>query len=238
MKSKNYDIKELIGYLDAQVGEDMIKSDSTPLIEIYKSLSNRSNQLILECGVRKGYSTTIFTHHSELTKGECYSVDIEDCSDVVSSDKWFFHQADDTNQKEILSQFSKIQTSGIDILYIDSLHTTDHVKKVLYIWFPYLNKNSLIFIDDIDSFNYSKGNSKDNVFNQINWEEMNKFTIDFARSNRSQVSLIQYYSKSGLAKIYKYSEKGSLPSNINSYRRFIGLIQLIKAVRKIKSLFN
>ena len=50
--------------------------------------------------------------------------------------------------------------------------------------------------------------------NNINWDEMNKFTIDFS-SNKNDVTLVQIYKKSGLAKLYKNSEKGSLPKRYN-----------------------
>mgnify|MGYP000506832177 CR=1 FL=1 len=59
------------------------------------SIINRGGQIILECGVRKGLSTSIFTYHSEKNNGHCFSVDIEDCSDVVISEHWSFIQSDD-----------------------------------------------------------------------------------------------------------------------------------------------
>ena len=45
------------------------------------------------------------------------------------------------------------------------------------------NKNSIIFIDDIDSHSYQKNQPKDNILNNINWDEMNKFTLNFSRAN-------------------------------------------------------
>ena len=71
--------------------------------------------------------------------------------------------------------------------------------------------------------------------NNINWDEMNKFTLEFSRSNKSDVTLIQFYKKSGLAKLYKNSEKGSLPNKIQSSDRPYLLIQLVKLIRSIKN---
>ena len=101
-----------------------------------------------------------------------------------------------------------------------------------------MNKNSIIFIDDIDSFPYQKNQPKNSLMNNINWDEMNKFTLEFSRSNKSDVTLIQFYKKSGLAKLYKNSEKGSLPNKIQSSDRSYVLIQLIKLSRSIKNAFK
>ena len=38
--------------------------------------------------------------------------------------------------------------------------------------------------------------------------------------NKKEVTLVQYYKKSGLAKMYKVSEKGSLPKKIRNTRTF------------------
>ena len=237
MKSKNFDINKIINDFD-NLDPEFINPQGTPLEEIHKTLAARGSQIILECGVRKGFSTSIFTYHSEKNNGHCFSVDIEDCSDVVISDNWSFIKSDDRNVKKILNKFTLINEKGIDILFIDSLHTAKHLKQVLYNWYPYLNKNSIIFIDDIDSFPYQKNQPKNSLMNNINWDEMNKFTLDFSRSNKSDVTLVQFYKKSGLAKLYKNSEKGSLPNKIQSSDRSYVLIQLIKLSRSIKNAFK
>ena len=237
MKSKNFNIDKIINDFD-NLDPDFVYPQGTSLEEIHKTLNSRGSQIILECGVRKGFSTSIFTYHSEKNNGHCFSVDIEDCSDVVISDNWSFIKSDDRNVKEILNKFTLINEKGIDILFIDSLHTAKHLKQVLYNWYPYLNKNSIIFIDDIDSFPYQKNQPKNSLMNNINWDEMNKFTLDFSRSNKSDVTLVQFYKKSGLAKLYKNSEKGSLPNKIQSSDRSYVLIQLIKLSRSIKNAFK
>ena len=237
MKSKNFNIDKIINDFD-NLDPDFVYPQGTPFEEIHKTLNSRGSQIILECGVRKGLSTSIFTYHSEKNNGHCFSVDIEDCSDVVISDNWSFIKSDDRDVKKILNKFALINEKGIDILFIDSLHTAKHLKQVLYNWYPYLNKNSIIFIDDIDSFPYQKNQPKNSLMNNINWDEMNKFTIDFSRSNKSDVTLVQFYKKSGLAKLYKNSEKGSLPNKIQSSDRSYVLIQLIKLLRSIKNAFK
>ena len=237
MKSKNFDINKIIKDFD-NLDPEFIYPQGTSFEEIHKTLINRGGQIILECGVRKGFSTSIFTYHSEKNNGHCFSVDIEDCSDVVISEHWSFIQSDDRDVKKILNKFKLLDEKGIDILFIDSLHTAKHLKQVLYSWYPYLNKNSIIFIDDIDSFPYHKNQPKNSLMNNINWDEMNKFTIDFSRSNKNDVTLVQIYKKSGLAKLYKNSEKGSLPNKIQSKDRSYILIKFIKVLRSIRNVIK
>ena len=143
MKSKNFNIDKIINDFD-NLDPDFVYPQGTSFDEIHKTLNSRGSQIILECGVRKGLSTSIFTYHSEKNNGHCFSVDIEDCSDVVISDNWSFIKSDDRDVKKILNKFALINEKGIDILFIDSLHTAKHLKQVLYNWYPYLNKNSII----------------------------------------------------------------------------------------------
>ena len=234
MKSKHFNIDEIISNFQSLQENDITYPEVSPMEEIHKTMQKRSGQLILECGVRKGFSSSIFVYNCELTGSHCYSIDIEDCSDVVESTAWSFFQCDDTDINKILSQFPEIEKKGIDILLIDSLHTSKHVKKVLYDWFPYLNKDSIIFVDDTDSFNYRKGQKKDSILNQINWDEINEFVINFSRSNRSQISLVQFHKKSGLSKLYKSSDRGELPLKLSNHNRFIGFVSFIKLLKKIK----
>ena len=234
MNSKHFDIDEIISNFQSLQEKDITYPEISPMEEIHKTMQKRSDQLILECGVRKGFSSSIFAYNSELSGSHCYSVDIEDCSDVVESSAWSFFQSDDTDVEKILGEFPNIEKKCIDFLLIDSLHKASHVKKVLYNWFPYLNKDSIIFVDDTDSFNYRKGQKKDSILNEINWDKINEFVINFSRSNRGQISLVQFHKKSGLSKLYKSSSKGKLPSKLNTYNRFPGVVTFIKILMKIK----
>ena len=244
MKSKNFDIDKTLSEMGSKsVG---FRSNSgaslfgiTSLFGIiYRSLLTRDKQIILECGVNKGLSTSIFSYYAEKSDSYCFSIDINDCKDVVVSDRWTFIQNDDLNVLEIVNDYPELREKGIDILFIDSLHTAAHVKKVLYGWYPYLNMNSLIFIDDIDARNYRKRKEKDNYSNELDWDEINKFTRDFSENNSSDTILTQYFGKTGLAKIVKISEKGSLPSLIINRNRSL-LLKLITLIsRKLKNLYN
>ena len=238
MKSKNFDMNKILSEMESKTSDFLSNPENSLLGIIYKSLLTREKQIILECGVNKGLSTSIFSYYSEKSDSYCFSIDINDCKDVVVSDRWTFIQNDDSNVLEIINDYPELREKGIDIFFIDSLHSAAHVKEVLYGWYPYLNKDSLIFIDDIDARNYRKGKGKDSYFNELNWEEINRFTRDFSESNFSDTILTQYFGKTGLAKIVKMSEKGLLPNPIVNRNRslFLKLIMIIK--RRLKNLFR
>tara|TARA_B100000029_G_scaffold503760_1_gene581347 strand:+ start:1436 stop:2125 length:690 start_codon:yes stop_codon:yes gene_type:complete len=227
MKSKNFDINKLLS-----------ETGSSLLTIIYKSLLKRKKQIILECGVNKGYSTSIFSYYAENSDSYCFSIDINDCKDVVTSERWTFIHSDDSKVSEIIQDYPVLEDKGIDILFIDSFHHVDHVKKLLYRWYPYLNKDSLIFIDDIDARSYRKGKEKDSYYNELNWEKINRFTRDFSENNASDTTLTQYFGKTGLAKIVKKSNKGSLPNPIVNRNRSLLLQIIVLTIIKLKNLFR
>ena len=92
MKSKNFDINTILS-----------ETGSSLLTIIYKSLLKREKQIILECGVNKGYSTSMFSYYSEKSDSYCFSIDINDCKDVVTSERWTFIHNDDSKVLEIIN---------------------------------------------------------------------------------------------------------------------------------------
>ena len=105
-------------------------------LEIIKNkISTISQPNILELGVQKGNSTRMFLEVCEDNNGFLTSVDIEDCSDVSDNKKWkFIHSSDDN-----FDYINKLINKELDIIFIDSLHEPNHVKKVFYTVF---NRNS------------------------------------------------------------------------------------------------
>ena len=57
---------------------------------IKNKLDTIKNPVILELGVNRGRSTKRFIDYIELNGGELYSIDIKDCSNAISSNKWNF----------------------------------------------------------------------------------------------------------------------------------------------------
>ena len=101
--------------------------------------------IILELGVQKGRSTKKFLEICEQNKGKLFSVDIDDCSNVSNDRNWKFLKTKDDNFDLIQSEIGE----KIDVLFIDTLHEANHVKKILYGYYPMIKKDGYIFIDDI-----------------------------------------------------------------------------------------
>ena len=102
-----------------------------------KKLKNIKNPIILELGVNRGGSTINFLNYINSYGGELFSIDINDCSEIiysekfknVSTKKWNFLISNDVDIDNILLKFP-ILKKGIDVLYIDSYHDSTHVKKI------------------------------------------------------------------------------------------------------------
>ena len=150
---------------------------------------------ILELGVQKGNSTKMFLKICNKNDGYLTSIDIDDCSNIVKNSRWtFIHSSDDNF--EYTNKFLK---KKFDVLFIDSLHEPNHVRKVFYNYFKYLNNNALIFIDDVVWLPYIKDGEKDNDF----VERINRLTFDkvleIYNSNKENLSLNIDFTGSGLA---------------------------------------
>ena len=150
---------------------------------------------ILELGVQKGNSTKMFLDLCEKNDGFLTSIDIEDCSNVSNSQKWKFIQSSDDNFNYI-NQFIK---KDLDIIFIDSLHEPNHVKKVFYNYFQFLKINGLIIIDDVSWLPFVESGVNNNDFveriNRLTFEKM----LEIFNSNQENLSLEINFSGSGLA---------------------------------------
>ena len=109
---------------------------------IYNSITKIQNIKILELGVRSGISTSMFLKLCEENNGNLLSEDIEDCGNLFKNDKWKFIHSRDDNFEIINKEISKM--GGLDVLYIDSFHEPNHVKKLFYNYYKLLNKNGFI----------------------------------------------------------------------------------------------
>ncbi len=92
---------------------------------------------ILELGVQKGISTKMFLNICNKNNGKLTSIDIQDCSKVSKSKRWKFIKSSDDNFNYIKS---KIKNNKFDVLFIDSLHEPNHVKKVFFYYYEYVKK--------------------------------------------------------------------------------------------------
>ena len=56
-----------------------------------------------------------------------------------------FFQCNDLHIDKILAKYPDLE-NGIDVLFIDSYHEPNHVRKLLSKWYFYINKDGYIFL--------------------------------------------------------------------------------------------
>ncbi len=174
---------------------------------IEKSLKKIKNPVILEFGVNRGRSSQRFLNHVEEFGGDIFSIDIKDCSKVITSKKWNFFQCNDTDHKKIINKFPKLN-NGIDLLFIDSYHHPSHVKRLLEKWYIFIKKDGYIYFDDTESYLYRI--KKNNILSIIN-DATSNVVKDFYYSNYDDLIYTKYYKGSGLSEFAKLSEMGTKP---------------------------
>jgi len=156
---------------------------------------------ILELGVQNGNSTNMFLEICNQNDGYLTSIDIDDCSNV-SNDKKF------------------------DVLYIDSFHEPNHVKKVFYHYFYFLKKGGMIFIDDVVWLPYVKGGYRDNDFvERINRSVFEKL-MEIYNQNTDNLTLDINFNESGLAILTKIGTELNVEKKIKN--RLFSLKNIIK----------
>ena len=171
---------------------------------ITKLISNIENPNILELGVQGGLSTKKFLEICDTNNGYLTSIDINDCSSVSKNKRWKFIHSSDDNFEYIKKE---IENKNFDILFIDSLHEPNHIKKVFYFYFNYLKKGGLIFVDDVVWLPYIKNSIIDNEYveriNRLIFEKI----IEIFNANSENLTLDINFSGTGLAILKKIGEK-------------------------------
>ena len=178
---------------------------------------------ILELGVRKGNSTKMFLDVCERNDGHLTSIDIEDCSKVANNKRWNFIHSSDSNF-DFVNKF--ISNSKFDVLYIDSLHEPNHIRKVFYHYFNFLKLNGFIFLDDVVWLPYTKNAIRDNDFveriNRLTFEKL----IEIYSANVNNLTLNIDFTGSGLAILKK------IGSNLNNEKKIKNRLFSIKNIIK------
>lgn len=170
---------------------------------LIKKINKIQNPVILELGVQSGRSTRKFIEICKTNNGKLFSVDIDDCSNVVNDKNWnFFHTRDD-NFKYIKSKIPNL----VDVLFIDTLHEADHVEKLIYGYFDVIKINGYLFIDDISHLPYLKNSDRNNFYCEINNQETFKMILEVYKENIENIDLNFSYISSGLAIIKKKNNK-------------------------------
>ncbi len=164
-----------------------------------KKISNINNIQILELGVAQGNSTKIFLEICDLNNGNLISVDIIDCSQVSNNSRWEFIKASDDEFDIINPKIKK----PLDILFIDSLHEPNHVKKVFFNYYKFLKVGGICIIDDVSWLPYVVNKKKENSYVAMtNYNTFNK-VLEIYNSNIENFSLEFFFEGSGYAVITK-----------------------------------
>jgi hypothetical protein len=114
-------------------------------------LREAAHGTVLELGVRGGNSTAALLAGVETRGGILWSVDVDSsCGDVFAGHpQWRFVCASSLDE-------ATIHDAGlgehIDVLFVDTLHTFDHVKAELETWVPKVRTGGRILVHDVESF--------------------------------------------------------------------------------------
>lgn len=169
---------------------------------LFPIIKEINNPTILELGVQKGRSTKKFLDICKKNNGKLFSIDIDDCSNIINDKSWNFYQTRDDNFEYIKSKIPE----KIDILFIDTLHEANHVKKLINEYYPIIKKNGFIFIDDISHLPYLKNKDRDNFYCEINNKETFDLLISIYSENTENFDLSFTFVASGLAIIKKKTD--------------------------------
>ena len=196
---------------------------------IIEKIKNIQKIQILELGVQNGSSTKKFIELCNTNDGFLTSIDIDDCSNVIKSDKWkFIHSSDDN-----FDIIDKIIPKALDFIYIDSFHEAKHVEKVFYHYYSFLKKGGICIIDDISWLPYSKNQYRDNEFSEhINRSTFNKI-LEIYNQNQKNFFLEFFFRESGYAIITKKNDKPLNKSKKIQSREY-GLKNLFRKIYKRK----
>lgn len=195
---------------------------------VYQDLLKIEQPKILEFGVHAGFSTSIFLDICKLNNGKLFSVDINDYSESFKDENWHFIKSRDDNFEFIEEKIPK----KVNVILIDTLHKADHVESILYHYYPKLEKNGMIIIDDISWLYYTHKAIRDNFFIEINNRETFFKMIEIFNSNMENISLEFNFAHSGVCKIIKKNDLSlNIPKKIKS-REFTIKNLIKKIIRK------
>jgi len=209
---------------------------SQQLLEMHKEAFSRDNPTIVELGVDQGHSTKVFLNSIDgKTDATLISVDIRDCSGAVECDTWNFLQTDSADANSIINSCPVIK-DGIDILYVDSLHTPQHVLREVYGFFAWVKKEGVIYFDDVDSCPYKKGQRKDSILVENANREIHKLLEAIFQANLNDLDFTVMRGSTGLAKFTKKSNLGNglRPPKYIKERNFKLLVRIYNMIKSRK----
>jgi len=192
---------------------------------LYPLISKINKINILEFGVQRGRSTLKFLEICNKNDGHLFSADIDDCSDVSRDPRWTFIKSRDDNFDLIKSKIPK----KVDVIFLDSIHESAHVEKIIFNYFDLLNKDGYFFIDDISHLPYLKNKDSNSFYCEINNKETFNKILEIYNNNSDLIDLNFSFKSSGLAIIKKRNnlsiKKGDLIiARDNSFKNIVRLL--------------
>ena len=82
-----------------------------------------------------------------------------------------------------------IKNKKFDVIYLDTIHKADHVKKILFHYFKYLKSNGLFFVDDTSLLPYLHSREKNNFSQEINNQETFDKILEIYNENHENIDL-------------------------------------------------
>ena len=194
----------------------------TKLFDEELKKNNFKKLKILEFGVDKGYSTSLFLRFCQQTKSKLISIDTIDYSKLFSDKNWKFIKGRDDE----FTKINKIVKWPVDIIFLDTEHTAKHVEKILNLYFNKLKVGGLFIIDDISWLPYVKGSYRDSEWIENNNKETFLKLLDIYNVNQKNFDISFLFYASGLAIIKK--KKNQLNGAKKIYSRKLTIKNILR----------
>ena len=201
-----------------------------PKLDYIKSFINKIENInILEFGVMNGRSTKMFLELCNKLNGKLISVDINDHSNLFKNKNWkFIHSRDD--DPKILK---KLINKKFDIIYIDSLHEPNHIKKIFYMYYKCLKVGGRVFLDDINWLPYVKNSFKDSEYSEVMNRKIFFKILEIYYANLESMKLEFSFCGTGNANILKLNNN-NLKDTQKIKNRIFGLRNFARIFLKRK----
>lgn len=229
VSTRYYDLQSVF---DADGAPGVFGKVATQLMTLHRLVARLEAPLILECGVNRGWSSGVLAHACEQKGGRLISLDIEDCSDAIKSEVWTFIRTDDSDLEHVLAQAPEI-AGGVDLVYVDSLHSPGHVARLAELYYPFVRQGGYLAFDDVDPGPFMKGGRKDNPDMEIVWRRIGNVVLDFFYANEDDLLLEFQFGSTGLAIMKKLAPLNATARPARRLqRRFFTLRSLARALLK------
>ena len=199
-------------------------SDYDHKIEVFlkDQIQKISNPNILEFGVREGRSTKIFLDLCKQKNGKLFSVDVDDYSHLFNDKNWTFLKTRDDNFEFLKNKLPK----KFNIIYLDSLHEADHVEKIFYYYYDFLEIGGHFYIDDVCWLPYLKTGLRNNFYCEINNKETFERLMEIYNNNLNNFDIFFTFISSGMCRIIKKDNQ------------LIGPKRIITREKSLKNIFR